>query len=193
MLPNTKKSVLIAMTKIGYLTLALTIGCFLVNGAYAQDKHFDPKGNGPSKFTTQNWEDLKNKMPFKDRRDFEEQKKGFIAAPEYKEIKADAGHVAWSMGKYAFLLEDKEYQTIHPSLQRQAVLNMNYGLYDVIPGIYQVRGFDLANISFVKGKGAFELRNGIPAGESPKSSGPGLIILKARCHLLGQASVFGTL
>ncbi len=117
----------------------------------AQTDHFDPKGKAPSSFTVEKWEDVKNRMPFKDRRDFEEQKKGFIAAPEYNEIMADAGHVAWSMGKYSFLLEDKEYQSIHPSLQRQAVLNMNYGLYEVIPGIYQVRGFDLANISFVKG------------------------------------------
>ncbi len=56
------------------------------------------------------------------------------------------------MGSYEFLLTDKEYNSIHPSLQRQAVLNMAYGRYEVLPGkIYQVRGFDLANISFIKG------------------------------------------
>ncbi len=55
------------------------------------------------------------------------------------------------MGSYEFLLTDKEYESIHPSLQRQAVLNMAYGLYEVLPGkIYQVRGYDLANISFIK-------------------------------------------
>lgn len=116
------------------------------------ENHFDAKGNAPSEFTLAKWEDLKNKLPFEDKQDFEEQKRGFIAAPDYKEIMADAGHVAWSMGKYSFLLEDKEYKSINPSLQRQAVLNMNYGLYEVIPGIYQVRGYDLANISFIKGK-----------------------------------------
>jgi len=78
---NTRKSLLIDMKKMGYISLALTIGFFLVNGAYAQDKHFDSKGNPPSKFTIQKWEDVKNKMPFKDKRNFEEQKKGFIAAP----------------------------------------------------------------------------------------------------------------
>jgi alkyl sulfatase BDS1-like metallo-beta-lactamase superfamily hydrolase len=56
---------------------------------------------------------------------------------------ADAGHVAWDMGSYQFLLEGKDFESIHPSLQRQAVLNMAYGLYEVVPGkIYQVRGFD---------------------------------------------------
>ena len=109
-------------------------------------------------------------MPFKDQRDFEEQQKGFIAAPDYKEIMADAGHVAWSMAKYAFLLEGKEYQSIHPSLQRQAVLNMNYGLYEVIPGIYQVRGFDLANITFIKGKTGWIIFDPLTAAETARAA-----------------------
>jgi alkyl sulfatase BDS1-like metallo-beta-lactamase superfamily hydrolase len=50
------------------------------------------------------------------------------------------------------LLQGKDFDSIHPSLQRQAILNMNYGLYEVLPGkIYQIRGYDLANISFIKG------------------------------------------
>ncbi len=53
---------------------------------------------------------------------------------------------------YSWLLTGKDFESIHPSLQRQAVLNMAYGLYEVLPGrIYQVRGYDLANISFIKG------------------------------------------
>jgi alkyl sulfatase BDS1-like metallo-beta-lactamase superfamily hydrolase len=66
---------------------------------------------------------------------------------------AEAGNVAWDMGSYDYLLEEgKNFDSIHPSLQRQAILNMASGLYEVVPGtIYQVRGFDLANISFVKG------------------------------------------
>lgn len=115
--------------------------------------HFDKKGKGPSAFTIAKQEALRKSLPLADKRDFEEQKKGFIAAPDFREIKADAGHIAWSMGKYDFLLEEgKDFDSIHPSLQRQAILNMNFGLYEVVPGIYQVRGFDLANISFIKGK-----------------------------------------
>ena len=64
---------------------------------------------------------------------------------------AEAGHVAWNMASYDFLLEGQDFDSIHPSLQRQAILNMAYGLFEVVPGhIYQVRGFDLANISFVR-------------------------------------------
>lgn len=135
-----------------------------------EDTHFDAKGNVPSEFTIAKWEDLKNTLPFEDKQDFEEQKKGFIAEPEYKEIMADAGHVAWSMGKYSFLLEGKEYQSIHPSLQRQAVLNMNYGLYEVIPGIYQVRGYDLANISFIKGKTGWIVFDPLTAKETARAA-----------------------
>ncbi len=132
---------------------------FASNASIAQNKmgsagstHFDKKGKMPSSFTIAKWEDLKTTLPFEDKMDYEEQKKGFIAAPDYREIMADAGHVAWSIGRYDFLLDGKDFQSIHPSLQRMAYLNMNYGLYEVIPGIYQVRGFDLANISFIKSK-----------------------------------------
>lgn len=115
-------------------------------------KHFHPKGKMPSKFTVELQNQLRKSLPFDDKRDFEEQKKGFIAAPDYKQIKAEAGHVAWDIGSYDWLLQGKDFDSIHPSLQRQAILNMNYGLYEVIPGIYQVRGYDLANISFIKSK-----------------------------------------
>ena len=56
------------------------------------------------------------------------------------------------MERFQFLDKQEEFDSIHPSLLRQSVLNNNYGLYEVIPGIYQVRGFDLSDISFVRGK-----------------------------------------
>ncbi|GIU39972.1 MBL fold metallo-hydrolase [Shewanella colwelliana] len=117
-------------------------------------KHFDSKGKAPSQFTIDSQNSLRQSLPFDDKRDFEEAQRGFIAAPEYKQIMAEAGNVAWDMGSYDWLLNEGEsFDTIHPSLQRQAVLNMAYGLYEVIPDkIYQVRGYDLANISFIKGK-----------------------------------------
>jgi alkyl sulfatase BDS1-like metallo-beta-lactamase superfamily hydrolase len=153
------------ITKILTLTVAIAVlsgfGClaFAAGGGGAvtdpgamEGKHFHPKGKMPSKFTVELQNKWRQSLPFDDKRDFEEHKKGFIAAPDYKQIKAEAGHVAWDMGSYEWLLQGEDFDSIHPSLQRQAILNMNYGLYEVIPGIYQVRGFDLANISFIKGK-----------------------------------------
>jgi len=118
-----------------------------------EGKHFHPKGKQPSTFTVELQNGLRKSLPFEDKRDFEEAKRGFVAAPDYKQIMAEAGNVAWDIGSYEWLLDGKDFDSIHPSLQRQAILNMSYGLYEVLPGkIYQVRGFDLANISFIRGE-----------------------------------------
>lgn len=115
-------------------------------------KHFDSQGKAPSQFTIELRNGIKAKLPFADKRDFEEAKRGFIAEPPYTKIMADAGQVAWDMGSYDWLLSGKDFESINPSLQRQAILNMAYGLYEVVPDrIFQVRGFDLSNITFIKG------------------------------------------
>ena len=119
------------MKKTLTILLSLAFSCFLINAAFGAGgggvvtadptKHFDPKGTMPSEFTIELQNGLRKSLPFEDKRDFEEAKKGFIAAPPYKQIMAEAGNVAWDMGSYEFLLTDKKYDTIHPSLQRQAV------------------------------------------------------------------------
>jgi len=114
--------------------------------------HFHPKGKAPSKFTLEVLKKAKGALPFGDTRDLEEQKKGLIALMQEMQIKAEAGHVAWDMKRFQFLDQQDEFDSIHPSLLRQSRLNNNYGLYEVIPGIYQVRGFDLSDITFVRGK-----------------------------------------
>src|SRR5271169_1246908 len=114
--------------------------------------HFHPKGKAPSKFTLEVLKKAKATLPFADKRDFEEQKKGLIAPMKDLKIMADAGHVAWDMERFQFLDKQDDFDSIHPSLLRQSKLNNNYGLYEVVPGIYQVRGFDLSDISFVRGK-----------------------------------------
>ncbi len=136
-----------------------------------EGKHFDPKGKMPSQFTIELQKGLRKTLPFEDKRDAEEAKKGFIAAPAFKQIMADAGNVAWDMGSYDFLLQGKDFDSVHPSLQRQAIINMAYGLYEVLPGkIYQVRGFDLANISFVKGDTGWIVFDPLTAKETARAA-----------------------
>jgi len=136
-----------------------------------EGKHFHPKGKMPSKFTIERQNGVRKTLPFEDKRDFEEAKKGFIAAPPYKQIMAEAGNVAWDMGSYEFLLQGKDFDSVHPSLQRQAILNMAYGLYEVVPGkIYQVRGFDLANISFIKGDTGWIVFDPLTAKETARAA-----------------------
>lgn len=114
--------------------------------------HFHPQGKAPSKFTRELLKKAKAELPFADKRDFEEQQKGLIATMKDLKINADAGHVAWDMERFQFLEKQADFDSIHPSLLRQSVLNNNYGLYEVIPGIYQIRGFDLSDITFIRGK-----------------------------------------
>jgi alkyl sulfatase BDS1-like metallo-beta-lactamase superfamily hydrolase len=136
------------------LTLAMMItACAITTARAAEDgAHFDPKGKSPSSYTQDILRQAGTKLPFADKRDFDERQKGFIAPAEDLKIMADAGHVAWDMERFDFLNGSTGFSSVHPSLHRISTLNMNYGLYEVIPGIYQVRGFDLADISFVRGK-----------------------------------------
>jgi alkyl sulfatase BDS1-like metallo-beta-lactamase superfamily hydrolase len=115
-------------------------------------EHFHPKGKAPSKYTLDVLKRARGGLPFADQRDLEEQKRGLIAPMKELKIMADGGHVAWDMERFQFLDKQDDFDSIHPSLLRQSVLNNNYGLYEVTPGIYQVRGFDLSDISFVRGK-----------------------------------------
>ena len=82
--------------------------------------------------------------------------RGLIAAPDALEIVDDAGKAVWSQKAYAFL-DGVDGQpadapdTANPSLWRNAQLNHLYGLFEVVEGIYQVRGYDMTNITFVRG------------------------------------------
>ena len=89
-------------------------------------------------------------LDFDDESEFENAEKGLIAAPDTLEITDDNGKVVWSQSAYAFLDADSP-DTANPSLWRNAQLNHIYGLFEVTDGIYQVRGYDMSNITFVKG------------------------------------------
>jgi alkyl sulfatase BDS1-like metallo-beta-lactamase superfamily hydrolase len=114
--------------------------------------HFHPKGKAPSQHTINVLEQDRADLPFVDTRDFDEHRRGLIAPMPDLKIRADAGHLAWDMQRFQFLHQQTDFESIHPSLLRQSRFTTNYGLYEVIPGIYQVRGFDLSDISFVRGK-----------------------------------------
>lgn len=89
-------------------------------------------------------------LPFEDTRDFEDADRGFIAALEPCVVKAADGRVVWDNDAYDFLRGDAP-TSVHPSLWRQSQLCAKQGLYEVVEGIYQVRGLDLSNISFIEG------------------------------------------
>ena len=131
-------------------------------------EHFNSKGSGATVHTSSLQAELRETLPFADERDFEEARRGFIAEPDSRQILGASGNIVWDMARYDFLLSGDDYDTMHPSLQRQATLNMNFGLYEVVPDfLYQVRGFDLALYRFdlfglhgVSGEGEAEVVGG---------------------------------
>src|SRR3954470_19955681 len=85
-------------------------------------------------------------LPFDDTSDFTDADKGFIGAMEPCVVKAADGRVVWDNDVYSFLSGDAP-TSVHPSLWRQSQLAAKQGLYQVVDGVYQVRGLDLSNIS----------------------------------------------
>ena len=149
----SEEKTMMSQQRLSLAVPAILLFCILSLSlnASAQD-HFNNSGNQASEYTIQLQQKLRTSLPFADDRDFEESRRGFIAEPDYRQIAAENGRVVWDMSRYDFLLNSQTYDSIHPSLQRQATLNMNYGLYEIVPDfMYQVRGFDLANMTLVMG------------------------------------------
>ena len=88
----------------------------------AQTEHFDPKGKPPSEHTLAVRAANAASLPFADERDLEEAARGFIAAPPYGQIMADAGHVAWDMARYQFLREGEDFGSIRSLSRRRTPL-----------------------------------------------------------------------
>jgi alkyl sulfatase BDS1-like metallo-beta-lactamase superfamily hydrolase len=96
---------------------------------------------------------LLTRLPKETGQDFADATRGFIGTiPDAKIMGAD-GRTVWDMGQFAFEAGDAECpDTVNPSLWRQAKLNSQHGLFEVTPGVYQVRNFDLSNITFLEGE-----------------------------------------
>jgi alkyl sulfatase BDS1-like metallo-beta-lactamase superfamily hydrolase len=90
-------------------------------------------------------------LPFSDTRDFDDATRGFLGTLEHARITNAQGRVVWSLEPYGFLSEEKAPPTVDPSLWRQSRLNMNHGLFEVVPGVYQIRGLDIANMTLIEG------------------------------------------
>lgn len=82
--------------------------------------------------------------------DFENASRGFLGTVEPCTIKTEAGRTAWDAQDYAFL-QGSCPETVNPKLWRQGLLSYPHGLFEVTKGIYQVRGFDLSNMTLVEG------------------------------------------
>ncbi|MAI79026.1 MAG: hypothetical protein CL917_08800 [Deltaproteobacteria bacterium] len=102
-------------------------------------------------FTEAANQQVREALPFEDTSDFDRARRGFIARPSTLLIEGEDGAPVWNMKPYEFI-QGEAPGTVNPSLWRQAKLNNINGLFEVVDGIYQVRGFDLSNVTFIRGE-----------------------------------------
>ena len=89
------------------------------------------------------------KLDFSDRREFANAERGWLDNAEGRIIDGDDNSSAWDLQSYGDLNRDAP-DTVNPSLWRNTQLNAKAGLFEVCDGIYQVRGFDMANTTFIR-------------------------------------------
>lgn len=105
-----------------------------------------------SSFTRSQNEAVLEQLPFADRQDFEDAKRGFIGTVPDLVIEGAPGRPAiWDLATYKFLDKEKAPDTVNPSLWRIAQLNLLNGLFKVTDRVYQVRGFDMSNMTIIEG------------------------------------------
>lgn len=111
-------------------------------------------------------------LPFEDTRDFEDARRGFLGTIPDAEIKRADGGVAWSMKSYGFIdASENAPPTVHPSLWRIARLNNIHGLFEVVPdALYQVRGFDIANMTIIEAEKGIIVLDTMTSAETAKAA-----------------------
>lgn len=103
-------------------------------------------------FTAKSNAAVYDQLDFSDKQEYRFATQGLIDAPEALELKDEDGNVIWSQKAYDFLNDyDEAPDSVNPSLWANTKNNHAYGLFKVADDIYQVRGYDMANLTVVKG------------------------------------------
>lgn len=148
------------------LSIVGVIGAVLADPARAQDQ--DPRKDATDATKAANAR-LLDELPFSDRSDFEDARRGFIAPLPAEPITGQAGNAIWNPHKYGFITEDATApDTVNPSLWRQSQLINISGLFEVADGIYQVRNLDLSNMTIIEGAEGITVVDPLVSAETAK-------------------------
>lgn len=171
------KSYLKTLITVPAITLAMT-AC---DSAPQLEQGSNEQGHtAPTEVTLKANQAFIEKRPFANRSDFENATKGLIAQEESLVIPHLKGGVVWNMPEYDFIDEKGENApaSVNPSLWRQAALNNIHGLFKVTDGVYQLRGYDLANMSIIESDNGWILVDPLTARETASKA-----LLFAQKHL----------
>ncbi|WP_420589239.1 alkyl/aryl-sulfatase [Bacterioplanoides sp.] len=152
-------------TSVIAISLAILAGC---DNNQQNSANVSLTANNPaSHFTLAANQAVASRLPIADQQDFRQANRGLIAKPESLEVRNDQGEIIWRIADYDFVQGDAP-ASVNPSLWRQAKLNNIHGLFEVQPGIYQLRGFDLSNMTLIEGKSGWIVIDPLTAKETAK-------------------------
>ena len=110
------------------------------------------------------------KLPFADTRDFEAAARGLVAPVPDGMVCTGSGTALWNLGEYAFIDGELAPATVNPSLWRMARLNMANGLFKVTERLYQLRGFDISNMTVIEGDSGLILIDPLTTAEVSRAA-----------------------
>ena len=126
-----------------------------------------PKDAEPATRAAQ--EQVAKSLPFADRTDFEDANFGFVGTIPDALVPGNGTRPVWSMKPYAFITGEAP-PTVNPSLWRQAQINAIHGLFKVTDRLYQVRGFDISNMTIIEGDNSLIIIDPLLAAETSKAA-----------------------
>lgn len=183
------------------LIFSLLAGC----GGSVEERHSNAHGfTAPSAYTMAHNQSVQKRLPADRHHDFEAAKRGFIGTfkGEQAKIRNRDGALVWDLDQYAFL-EGPSPDSTHPGLWRQALLNNHHGLFEVTEGLYQVRGFDLANMSIIEGDSGLIIVDPLTSEETAKAAlaltrqhlgdAPVVAVIFTHSHIDHFAGVWGVI
>jgi alkyl sulfatase BDS1-like metallo-beta-lactamase superfamily hydrolase len=150
-------------SRIASLLAAILLAIAPFSSASAQSKDAEPASRAVN-------DAFLKTLPFGDRADFEDAKRGFIATLPDGAIPGIGDKSAWDTKPYEFLKSDQVPPTVNPSLWRQAQLNAINGLFKVTERVYQVRGLDLSNLTIIEGDSGLILIDPLLSNETAKAA-----------------------
>lgn len=124
----------------------------------------------PTEHTLKANQAVAERLPLDDQTDYQDAARGLIATPDSLIVKNAAGENVWNHDAFAFVAGAEAPASVNPSLWRQAQLNHQAGLYKVTDGIYQLRAFDLANLSIIEGDKGWILVDPLTSKETAKAA-----------------------
>ncbi|MFG1481883.1 alkyl sulfatase dimerization domain-containing protein [Halobacteriovorax sp. HFRX-2_2] len=156
--------------KVFYLIVPILILSSLLSCTRGSRYTFSNDSKPASRYTLDAHKAVTQELNFDDDRDFKDSQKGFIAKLEGPIKSKDGMKEIFDPAKFPSLTQGKPPETVNPSLWRQSQLTSINGLFRVSDHIYQVRGIDLANVSFIRGKKGWIIIDPLMTTETAKTA-----------------------